>query len=106
LLQSKLEIPQGLRASRSLSGDREKVAPAYKFPKAYGSCSIGINSRATLPEKLRAIPAAQFDGIEISFPDLHSFTKQNLKKTTLLKMAIQPFARGQARLRAYAMRWA
>jgi hypothetical protein len=98
LLQSKLEIPQGLRASRSLSGDREKVAPAYKFPKAYGSCSIGINSRA--------IPAAQFDGIEISFPDLHSFTKQNLKKTTLLKMAIQPFARGQARLRAYAMRWA
>lgn len=65
--------------TESHSLQMENMASAQKFKKAYASCSIGINSRATLPEKLSAISAAGFNGIELSFPDLHSFTKQFLE---------------------------
>ncbi|KAI0425890.1 3-dehydroshikimate dehydratase [Xylaria sp. FL1042] len=48
-----------------------------KVPTSYATCSIGHNkAEHTLPEKLKAISAAGFDGIELSMPDILSYGKQ------------------------------
>ncbi|KAI1427140.1 3-dehydroshikimate dehydratase [Xylaria sp. FL1777] len=47
-----------------------------KVPTSYATCSIGHKPSHTLPEKLKAIAAAGFDGIELSMPDILSYGKQ------------------------------
>ncbi|KAI0204063.1 3-dehydroshikimate dehydratase [Astrocystis sublimbata] len=42
-------------------------------PTSYATCSIGHSAAHTLPEKLKAISAAGFDGIELSMPDILSY---------------------------------
>ncbi|KAI0455823.1 3-dehydroshikimate dehydratase [Xylaria acuta] len=46
-----------------------------KVPTSYATCSIGHKESHTLPEKLKAISAAGFDGIELSMPDILSYGK-------------------------------
>ncbi|KAI1736322.1 3-dehydroshikimate dehydratase [Xylaria scruposa] len=47
-----------------------------KVPTSYATCSIGHKESHTLPEKLKAISAAGFDGIELSMPDILSYGKE------------------------------
>ncbi|KAI0545883.1 3-dehydroshikimate dehydratase [Xylaria curta] len=47
-----------------------------KVPTSYATCSIGHKASHTLPEKLKAISAAGFDGIELSMPDILSYGKE------------------------------
>ncbi|KAI1366649.1 3-dehydroshikimate dehydratase [Xylaria arbuscula] len=47
-----------------------------KVPTSYATCSIGHKDSHTLPEKLKAISSAGFDGIELSMPDILSYGKQ------------------------------
>ncbi|RYC57540.1 hypothetical protein CHU98_g8676, partial [Xylaria longipes] len=47
-----------------------------KVPTSYATCSIGHKATHTLPEKLKAISAAGFDGIELSMPDILSYGAQ------------------------------
>ncbi|KAI1307481.1 3-dehydroshikimate dehydratase [Xylaria venustula] len=47
-----------------------------KVPTSYATCSIGHKDSHILPEKLKAISAAGFDGIELSMPDILSYGKQ------------------------------
>ncbi|KAI0967816.1 3-dehydroshikimate dehydratase [Xylaria arbuscula] len=47
-----------------------------KVPTSYATCSIGHKATHTLLEKLKAISAAGFDGIELSMPDILSYGKQ------------------------------
>ncbi|KAI1272676.1 3-dehydroshikimate dehydratase [Xylaria sp. FL0933] len=47
-----------------------------KVPTSYATCSIGHKPTHTLPEKLKAISAAGFDGIELSMPDILSYGHQ------------------------------
>ncbi|TGJ83369.1 hypothetical protein E0Z10_g5400 [Xylaria hypoxylon] len=47
-----------------------------KVPASYATCSIGHKASHTLPEKLKAIASAGFDGIELSMPDILSYGKQ------------------------------
>lgn len=56
-------------------------APTSPFdnPLSFASCSIGL-PRHTLEQKLDAIAAAGFNGIELSFPDLQSFANRHLDK--------------------------
>ncbi|KAK1995612.1 xylose isomerase-like TIM barrel [Colletotrichum falcatum] len=49
----------------------------FNNPISFASCSIGL-PRHTLEQKLDAISAAGFDGIELSFPDLKSFAGRHL----------------------------
>ncbi|KAI1748800.1 3-dehydroshikimate dehydratase [Xylaria castorea] len=49
-----------------------------KVPTSYATCSIGHKASHTLPEKLKAISAAGFDGIELSMPDILSYGKELL----------------------------
>ncbi|KAJ0162186.1 3-dehydroshikimate dehydratase [Colletotrichum tanaceti] len=49
----------------------------YDNPLSFASCSIGL-PRHTLEQKLDAIAAAGFNGIELSFPDLRSFANRHL----------------------------
>ncbi|KAI9842462.1 MAG: hypothetical protein M1837_007131 [Sclerophora amabilis] len=48
------------------------------IPVCYASCSIGCKPSHTLPKKLEAISTAGFTAIELSFPDLLSFSCQFL----------------------------
>lgn len=43
-----------------------------QIPTSYATCSIG-DSSTPLPEKLRAIAGAGFEGVELAFPDLVTF---------------------------------
>ncbi|GAW23707.1 hypothetical protein ANO14919_132820 [Xylariales sp. No.14919] len=47
-----------------------------KVPASYATCSIGHKASHTLPEKLKAIASAGFDGIELSMPDILAYGKQ------------------------------
>ncbi|KAL2148173.1 hypothetical protein VTH82DRAFT_8024 [Thermothelomyces myriococcoides] len=47
-----------------------------RHPVAFASCSIGL-PRHTLHQKVEAIKAAGFDGIELSFPDLLAFASRH-----------------------------
>ena len=47
-----------------------------KVPTSYATCSIGYKNTHTLPEKLKAIASAGFDGIELSMPDILSYGAQ------------------------------
>ncbi|KAK1967039.1 xylose isomerase-like TIM barrel [Colletotrichum sublineola] len=51
----------------------------FDNPVAFASCSIGLPHH-TLEQKLDAIAAAGFNGIELSFPDLQSFATRHLKR--------------------------
>ncbi|KAK2030768.1 xylose isomerase-like TIM barrel [Colletotrichum zoysiae] len=51
----------------------------FDNPISFASCSIGL-PRHTLEQKLDAISAAGFDGIELSFPDLQSFAGRHLDR--------------------------
>lgn len=51
-------------------------ATTFSNPLAFASCSIGL-PRHTLHQKIEAIRAAGFKGIELSFPDLLSFAKRH-----------------------------
>ncbi|GKT47771.1 3-dehydroshikimate dehydratase [Colletotrichum spaethianum] len=51
----------------------------FNNPVSFASCSIGL-PRHTLEQKLDAISAAGFNGIELSFPDLQSFANRHLNK--------------------------
>ncbi|GKT52938.1 3-dehydroshikimate dehydratase [Colletotrichum tofieldiae] len=51
----------------------------FNNPLSFASCSIGL-PRHTLEQKLDAISAAGFSGIELSFPDLQSFANRHLNK--------------------------
>ncbi|KZL64212.1 xylose isomerase-like tim barrel [Colletotrichum incanum] len=51
----------------------------FNNPLSFASCSIGL-PRHTLEQKLDAISAAGFNGIELSFPDLQSFASRHLNK--------------------------
>ncbi|WQF76532.1 Putative xylose isomerase-like, TIM barrel domain, xylose isomerase-like superfamily [Colletotrichum destructivum] len=53
--------------------------PPFDNPLSFASCSIGL-PRHTLEQKLDAIAAAGFNGIELSFPDLQSFANRHLDK--------------------------
>ncbi|KAI0468938.1 3-dehydroshikimate dehydratase [Xylaria cf. heliscus] len=47
-----------------------------KVPTSYATCSIGHKATHTLPEKLKAISSAGFDGIELSMPDILSYAAE------------------------------
>ena len=47
------------------------------IPTCYATVSIGTPTNP-LPLKLKAIASAGFQGIELGFPDLQSFTSQNI----------------------------
>lgn len=53
------------------------------LPLSYASCSIGCppshTSNLPLPDRLKAIAAAGFTGIELSMPDLVAFANQHLR---------------------------
>ncbi|KAK1585463.1 xylose isomerase-like TIM barrel [Colletotrichum navitas] len=51
----------------------------FNNPISFASCSIGL-PRHTLEQKLDAISAAGFNGIELSFPDLLSFASRHLNR--------------------------
>ncbi|KAM0231637.1 hypothetical protein ACHAP5_011006 [Fusarium lateritium] len=44
-----------------------------EIPISFASCSIPMKIKASLPEKLRAMQKAGFDGIELSMPDVLSY---------------------------------
>ena len=50
-----------------------------KIPTCYATVSVGTPNHS-LDEKLKAIAAAGFQGIELGFPDLLSFAHKNLGK--------------------------
>ena len=50
-----------------------------QIPTCYATVSVGTPNHP-LDEKLKAIAAAGFQGIELGFPDLLSFASQNLGK--------------------------
>ncbi|KAL6872708.1 xylose isomerase-like protein [Trichoderma novae-zelandiae] len=52
------------------------------FPTSFASCSIPSYFNASLPEKLNAIRKAGFDGIEMSMPDILTYS-QHLNAETL-----------------------
>lgn len=58
-----------------------ELSPAtlQNIPLSYASCSIGCKPEHTLPQKLDAIAAAGFTGIELSMPDLLSFASVHLR---------------------------
>ncbi|KAI0403110.1 3-dehydroshikimate dehydratase [Xylaria palmicola] len=47
-----------------------------KVPTSYATCSIGHSAAHTLPEKLKAIASAGFDGIELSMPDILAYGRE------------------------------
>ncbi|KAJ9376950.1 hypothetical protein DTO063F5_8515 [Paecilomyces variotii] len=49
---------------------KNSLAPVKNIPLSYATCSIGCKPSHTLPQKLEAIAAAGFTGIELSFPDI------------------------------------
>jgi sugar phosphate isomerase/epimerase len=51
------------------------AASKPKNPKCYATCSIGLNSSASLTEKLDAISKAGFEAIELAYPDIVSTAK-------------------------------
>ncbi|KAK4187946.1 xylose isomerase-like protein [Podospora australis] len=55
------------------------MSPTTSNPLAFASCSIGL-PRHTLHQKIEAIRAAGFKGIELSFPDLLSYAKLHFFK--------------------------
>ncbi|OLN83443.1 3-dehydroshikimate dehydratase 1 [Colletotrichum chlorophyti] len=55
------------------------ITAPFGNPLSFASCSIGLQ-RHTLEQKLQAISAAGFNGIELSFPDLQSFATKHLGK--------------------------
>ncbi|KAF2457271.1 3-dehydroshikimate dehydratase [Lineolata rhizophorae] len=58
----------------------EQDSNLVRVPTCYATCSIGMNSPASLLEKLDALSAAGFEAIELSFPDLLAFAKSHLRQ--------------------------
>ncbi|KAI3530398.1 xylose isomerase-like TIM barrel [Colletotrichum filicis] len=56
-----------------------KITSPFNNPISFASCSIGL-PRHTLEDKLAALSAAGFNGIELSFPDLRTYATQHLNK--------------------------
>lgn len=50
------------------------------IPLSYASCSIGCKPSHTLAQKLAAISSAGYVAIELSFPDILTYTEQKLNK--------------------------
>lgn len=51
-----------------------------KVPTCYASCSIGYKKEHNLPAKLKAISSAGFHALELSMPDLLSFSGEKFGK--------------------------
>lgn len=49
------------------------------IPVSFATCSIGCRDDQTLPQKINALAAAGFTGIELSMPDLTSFASMHLR---------------------------